>query len=375
MSSTESSSRTADKSPRQQVDRLLVGLRWRRLEEPLGFIKVLQWLFAIFAFGSCGSYSGETGAMVRCNNEAKDVSSIIASFGYPFRLNRVQYEMPLCDDSSTSKTMHLMGDFSAPAEFFVTLGIFSFFYTMAALVLYLRFHQLYTENKRFPLVDFCVTVSFTFFWLVAAAAWGKGLSDVKGATRPSSLIAAMTVCHGEEAVCSAGATPSMGLANISVDQALQVAKSYLEYMWRTEFDLSSGNSLAALWLYQLLPVGRELLVCVQGDPMAWAGPGPRPGPQPGEYSGAGSCGEAVSHPTWLLLNRTAPLRPPPLASRTFFLSFLQLPSSILRGSELWDMDWWAGISCQKPGWLSPWLSLPALAGAADAGAHVLLVYC
>lgn len=61
-----------------------------------------------------------------------------------------------------------------------------------------------------------MTVSFTFFWLVAAAAWGKGLTDVKGATRPSSLTAAMSVCHGEEAVCSAGATPSMGLANISV---------------------------------------------------------------------------------------------------------------------------------------------------------------
>ncbi|KAK2106871.1 hypothetical protein P7K49_016385 [Saguinus oedipus] len=42
-------------------------------------------LFAIFAFGACGSYSGETGAMVRCNNEAKDVSSIIVAFGYPFR--------------------------------------------------------------------------------------------------------------------------------------------------------------------------------------------------------------------------------------------------------------------------------------------------
>ncbi|XP_072690969.1 synaptophysin-like protein 2 isoform X2 [Canis lupus baileyi] len=134
----------------------------------------------------------------------------------PKMLNRVQYEMPLCDDDSTSKIMHLMGDFSAPAEFFVTLGIFSFFYTMAALVLYLRFHNLYTENRRFPLVDFCVTVSFTFFWLVAAAAWGKGLTDIKGATRPSSLTAAMSVCHGEEAVCSAGATPSMGLANISV---------------------------------------------------------------------------------------------------------------------------------------------------------------
>ncbi|XP_063480581.1 synaptophysin-like protein 2 isoform X3 [Symphalangus syndactylus] len=167
MSSTESAGRTADKSPRQQVDRLLVGLRWRRLEEPLGFIKVLQWLFAIFAFGSCGSYSGETGAMVRCNNEAKDVSSIIVAFGYPFRLHRIQYEMPLCDEESSSKTMHLMGDFSAPAEFFVTLGIFSFFYTMAALVIYLRFHNLYTENKRFPLVLF----GFINFFLWAGNCW------------------------------------------------------------------------------------------------------------------------------------------------------------------------------------------------------------
>lgn len=45
----------------------------------------LPQLFAVFAFGCCGSYSGETGATVRCNNEPKDVSSIIVSFGYPFR--------------------------------------------------------------------------------------------------------------------------------------------------------------------------------------------------------------------------------------------------------------------------------------------------
>lgn len=61
-----------------------------------------------------------------------------------------------------------------------------------------------------------MTISFTFFWLVAFSAWGKGLSDVKGATRPSSLIAAMSVCQLKTAVCNAGATPSMGLANISV---------------------------------------------------------------------------------------------------------------------------------------------------------------
>ncbi|XP_064354008.1 synaptophysin-like protein 2 [Dromaius novaehollandiae] len=204
-----------DKTPRLQ-ERVLGGMRWGRLQEPLGFIKVLQWLFAIFAFGTCGSFSGETGATVKCNGESKEMSVISVQFGYPFRLYQVPFEMPSCEEAAEGHTLHLVGDFSAPAEFFVTLGVFSFLYAMAALVLYLRFHVLYGEKQRLPCADFCATVAFAFLWLVAAAAWGKGLSDVKGATRPASLIGAMSVCQGEDVVCNAGATPAMGLANISV---------------------------------------------------------------------------------------------------------------------------------------------------------------
>lgn len=60
--------------------------------------------------------------------------------------------MPDCEGESETRTLHLVGDFSAPAEFFVTLGVFSFLYAMAALVLYLRFHSLYGENKKLPFV-------------------------------------------------------------------------------------------------------------------------------------------------------------------------------------------------------------------------------
>ncbi|KAM9268334.1 synaptophysin-like protein 2 [Morus bassanus] len=204
-----------DKAPRLQ-DRVLGGVRWGRLQEPLGFVKVLEWLFAIFAFGACGSFSGETGVTVKCDGETKEMSAISIQFGYPFRLYQIPFEMPDCEGESETRTLHLVGDFSAPAEFFVTLGVFSFLYAMAALVLYLRFHSLYGENKKLPIADFCITVCFAFFWLVAAAAWGKGLTDVKAATRPASLIAAMAVCQGQEVVCNAGATPAMGLANISV---------------------------------------------------------------------------------------------------------------------------------------------------------------
>ncbi|XP_061488524.1 synaptophysin-like protein 2 isoform X3 [Rhineura floridana] len=178
-------------------------------------------LFAIFAFGACGSFSAETGATVKCSAEPKETTAITVQFGYPFRLYKVPFDMPDCIQGSTAKrVLHLMGDFSAPAEFFVTLGVFSFLYAMAALAVYLRFHSFYKENKKLPFVDFCVTVSFTFFWLVAFSAWGKGLSDVKGATRPSNLIAAMSVCQHKTAICNAGATPSMGLANISVNKSL-----------------------------------------------------------------------------------------------------------------------------------------------------------
>lgn len=58
--------------------------------------------------------------------------------------------MPTCEDGSEARTLYLVGDFSAPAEFFVTLGVFSFLYSMAALVLYLRFHSLYMENTKLP---------------------------------------------------------------------------------------------------------------------------------------------------------------------------------------------------------------------------------
>lgn len=51
-------------------------------QPPQTHCPVLQ-LFAIFAFGSCGSFSGETGATVSCNS--KRMTAISIQFGYPFR--------------------------------------------------------------------------------------------------------------------------------------------------------------------------------------------------------------------------------------------------------------------------------------------------
>uniref|UniRef100_A0A8C3ULE8 Uncharacterized protein n=1 Tax=Catharus ustulatus TaxID=91951 RepID=A0A8C3ULE8_CATUS len=64
---------------------VMVGLRmdFSMLLEPLGFVKVLEWVLAIFVFATCGGFHGETALLVSC----KDVvnKTITATFAYPFR--------------------------------------------------------------------------------------------------------------------------------------------------------------------------------------------------------------------------------------------------------------------------------------------------
>uniref|UniRef100_A0A672NIV2 MARVEL domain-containing protein n=1 Tax=Sinocyclocheilus grahami TaxID=75366 RepID=A0A672NIV2_SINGR len=55
------------------------------LKLPLGFIRVLEWLFAIFAFATCGGYSGQLRVSVDCINKSDSNLSIGINFAYPFR--------------------------------------------------------------------------------------------------------------------------------------------------------------------------------------------------------------------------------------------------------------------------------------------------
>lgn len=61
-----------------------------------------------------------------------------------------------------------------------------------------------------PLQDLVVTAAFAFLWLVSSSAWGKGLTDVKGATNPNYLVESC------KEICTAGEFPSMGRLNASV---------------------------------------------------------------------------------------------------------------------------------------------------------------
>uniref|UniRef100_A0A3Q1H3C5 MARVEL domain-containing protein n=1 Tax=Anabas testudineus TaxID=64144 RepID=A0A3Q1H3C5_ANATE len=176
------------------------------LKEPLGFIRVLEWVFNIFAFATTGGYSGTTHFTVKCSTQEHNVN---ATFGYPFRLSAYPYQLPSCG-SSTTNTTYLQGDFSSSAEFFVCVGVFGFLYCTATLILYLGYQTVYRQTSRGPIIDLVVTAAFAFLWLVSSSAWGKGLTDVKWATNPHHLV---EQCPS---ICQAGDVPSMGRLNASV---------------------------------------------------------------------------------------------------------------------------------------------------------------
>ncbi|XP_041836598.1 synaptophysin-like protein 2a [Melanotaenia boesemani] len=176
------------------------------LKEPIGFIRVLEWVFTIFAFATTGGYSGSTHFKVKCSGQQQEVTPV---FGYPFRLAAKPYQVPTCN-GTLSNTTYLQGDFSSSAEFFVCVGVFGFLYCTATLILYLGYQSIYRQSTRGPVIDLLVTAAFAFLWLVSSSAWGKGLTDVKWATNPNHLV---EPCKD---ICEAGEFPSMGRLNASV---------------------------------------------------------------------------------------------------------------------------------------------------------------
>ncbi|XP_029357938.1 synaptophysin-like protein 2a [Echeneis naucrates] len=176
------------------------------LKEPLGFIRVLEWVFTIFAFATTGGFSGTTHLTVKCEQEVHDVAPV---FSYPFRLSAHPFTIQFCNGSASNLT-YLQGDFSSSAEFFVCVGVFGFLYCTATLILYLGYQSVYRQTTRGPFIDLVVTAAFAFLWLVSSSAWGKGLTDVKYATNPEHLV---EIC---KEICQPGEFPAMGRLNASV---------------------------------------------------------------------------------------------------------------------------------------------------------------
>ncbi|XP_025234103.1 synaptophysin-like protein 1 isoform X1 [Theropithecus gelada] len=187
------------------------------LKEPLGFIKVLEWIASIFAFATCGGFKGQIEMQVSCPPTITENKTITATFGYPFRLNEASFQPPpgvnICDVNW--KSYVLIGDYSSSAQFYVTFAVFVFLYCIAALLLYVGYTSLYLDSRKLPMIDFVVTLVATFLWLVSTSAWAKALTDIKIATG-HNIVQELSPCKKKEVLCYFGSVTSMGSLNVSV---------------------------------------------------------------------------------------------------------------------------------------------------------------
>lgn len=67
------------------------------------------------------------------------------------RLNQATFTVPTCEGRQQEQ-LHLDGDFSSSAEFFVTIAVFAFLYSLFATVVYIFYQNKYRENNRGPFI-------------------------------------------------------------------------------------------------------------------------------------------------------------------------------------------------------------------------------
>lgn len=223
-----------DSSHDQQQEQLPIGttvMDTQVLKEPRGFIRCLEWIFALVAFATCANFSTTCGYKLTCNvNQGADV---VHNIYYPFKLDGVPATINFHDSGATKsdcfdvkKAQIQPGDFHSDAQFFVFTGVIAWLGATACLVIYVFFSQRYLDdNKRAPMIDFCFTVIVAVCWLSASAAWANGVIGLKSAAEESWLTTSkFSPCETNDgafvntniSACDTNLTGSYGGANASI---------------------------------------------------------------------------------------------------------------------------------------------------------------
>ncbi|PVD24538.1 hypothetical protein C0Q70_15021 [Pomacea canaliculata] len=119
-----------------------------------------------FAFATTTSFSSSTTFRVKCVNATEE--SVTFSYGYPMDLESVCIKLPVCPGASTTPGLDkfcLLAGAKPAAEFYVFVGVIVMLYSLAALVIYIFFDELYRKNNRLIIVDFVVSVVLALLWL------------------------------------------------------------------------------------------------------------------------------------------------------------------------------------------------------------------
>lgn len=186
--------------------------RFEALKEPLGFIKILQFILAILAFAIAvngGSYVQFT---VACNTTGSQLYQ--ASYSYPYDITTAKFSPVSTQSCPTvldpAPVISSSGyNIVSSAGFFVFTGVMAFLYSLAFAIIYVFFKHKYDNLVYLPLIDFGSTALFTLFWFAGSIAWAKAINDIQNTTNPETITAGIAKCSAANA-CASVAYPSYG---------------------------------------------------------------------------------------------------------------------------------------------------------------------
>jgi len=167
------------------------------LKEPRGFLRCMQWFFAMLAFATCCDFSTSIGFDIACKNNTLQTTHITTVISYPFRIDHNPphkfQDKPPCDvkfgGDVKNQDITFPGNFASDAQFFVFTGVITWLYSFASIAVYVFYSSLYTdEQKNYPKLDFLITAILALFWLAGSSAWANGLSGMKDVADPDNWI-------------------------------------------------------------------------------------------------------------------------------------------------------------------------------------------
>ncbi|XP_071532886.1 synaptophysin-like isoform X2 [Panulirus ornatus] len=198
--------------PKTPLKGIFASLNTRVLKEPRGFMKILQFIFSICAFATTTNFSSSFSFRVLCKGNQDNSTLITEKIVYPFRIDSIRTSYKVCGNS---ESLHLSGDFSSDAEFFVAVGVLAFLYVIGALVLYTLFSSIYDNNDLVPVVDCGAHVVFAILWLAGSSAWANSLTNLRMATNVQTIIKEHDDFCGDN-ICHSSKEPGFSGLYISI---------------------------------------------------------------------------------------------------------------------------------------------------------------
>ncbi len=154
--------------------------------EPRGLIRLLQFIFAIFAFATACNGGSDLSISDNNNNQI-----ITASWSYPYDLSTTPIETNLTE---LQNDLSQSNDIKPSAQFFVFTGVTAMLLALGFTILYVFMDLQYRNDERLPIGDLIVTLIWTIFWIAGSSAWAQGVTNLRSQTSINYVTSLVADC-------------------------------------------------------------------------------------------------------------------------------------------------------------------------------------